>query len=79
MNVEQLGFAIIELGGGRQKLGDKLDFSTGLEMLVRLGDKVEQGPTARPPLRPARQSRQPQAKWSPMPSPFPTSQSHRRR
>jgi len=41
MNVEQLGFAIIELGGGRQKLGDKLDFSTGLEMLVRLGDKVE--------------------------------------
>ncbi|HTQ39205.1 MAG TPA: thymidine phosphorylase [Pirellulales bacterium] len=43
MNVEQLGFAIIELGGGRQKLGDKLDFSTGLEMLVRLGDKVDRG------------------------------------
>ncbi|HZZ29487.1 MAG TPA: thymidine phosphorylase [Pirellulales bacterium] len=43
MNVEQLGFAIIELGGGRQKLGDKLDFSTGLEMLVRLGDKIEKG------------------------------------
>ena len=43
MNVEQLGFAIIELGGGRKKLGDKLDFSTGLEMLVRLGDKVERG------------------------------------
>jgi pyrimidine-nucleoside phosphorylase len=43
MNVEQLGFAIIELGGGRQKLGDKLDFSTGLEMLVRLGDKAEKG------------------------------------
>jgi thymidine phosphorylase len=43
MNVEQLGFAIIELGGGRKKLGEKLDFSTGLEMLVRLGDKVERG------------------------------------
>jgi pyrimidine-nucleoside phosphorylase len=43
MNVEQLGFAIIELGGGRQKLGDKLDFSTGLEMLVRLGDKIDRG------------------------------------
>jgi pyrimidine-nucleoside phosphorylase len=43
MNVEQLGFSIIELGGGRQKLGDKLDFSTGLEMLVRLGDKVDRG------------------------------------
>jgi thymidine phosphorylase len=43
INVEQLGFAIIELGGGRKKLGDKLDFSTGLEMLIRLGDKVERG------------------------------------
>jgi len=43
MNVEQLGFAIIELGGGRKKLGDTLDFSTGLEMLVRLGDRVEEG------------------------------------
>ncbi|HEY2828241.1 MAG TPA: thymidine phosphorylase [Pirellulales bacterium] len=41
MNVEQLGMAIIELGGGRKKLGDRLDFSTGLEMLVRLGDRVE--------------------------------------
>ncbi len=43
MNVEQLGMSIIELGGGRKKLGDKLDHSTGLEMLVRLGDKVDRG------------------------------------
>lgn len=43
MNVEQLGFAIIELGGGRKKLGDNLDFSTGLEMLVRLGERVDRG------------------------------------
>ena len=43
MNVEQLGFAIIELGGGRKRLGDNLDFSTGLEMLVRLGERVEKG------------------------------------
>ncbi len=37
---EMLGMALIELGGGRKKLGDKIDFSVGLEMLVRLGDKV---------------------------------------
>jgi pyrimidine-nucleoside phosphorylase len=43
MNVEQLGMSIIELGGGRKKLGDKLDHSTGLEILVRLGDKVDRG------------------------------------
>jgi thymidine phosphorylase len=38
-----LGYAIIHLGGGRKQLGDRLDFSVGLEMLVRLGDAVEQG------------------------------------
>ncbi len=43
IDTEQLGLAIIELGGGRKVLSDKLDFSTGLEMLVRLGDRVERG------------------------------------
>jgi thymidine phosphorylase len=43
INTEQLGRAIIELGGGRKKLGDALDFSVGLEMLVRLGDAVKTG------------------------------------
>jgi pyrimidine-nucleoside phosphorylase len=43
METEQLGVAIIELGGGRKKLGDELDHSTGLEMLVRLGEKVDRG------------------------------------
>jgi pyrimidine-nucleoside phosphorylase len=43
INAEQLGMAIIELGGGRKKLGDKLDFSTGLEMRVRLGEKIDLG------------------------------------
>ena len=34
--------------GGRQKLGDELDLSTGFEMQVRLGDQVDQGqPLAR--------------------------------
>ena len=34
---------IIELGGGRKQLGDRLDLSVGLEMLVRLGDAVDRG------------------------------------
>jgi pyrimidine-nucleoside phosphorylase len=46
IETEQLGRVIIELGGGRKQLGDKLDLSVGLEMLVRLGDEVE----ARQPL-----------------------------
>ena len=43
IHTEQLGRVIIELGGGRKKLDDVLDLSTGLEMLVRLGDRVDQG------------------------------------
>lgn len=43
MDTEALGRVIIELGGGRKKLGDPLDHSTGFEMLVRLGDRVERG------------------------------------
>jgi pyrimidine-nucleoside phosphorylase len=43
IDTEKLGLAIIELGGGRKVMGDRIDFSTGLEMLVRLGDRVEQG------------------------------------
>jgi pyrimidine-nucleoside phosphorylase len=48
IDTELLGRVIIELGGGRAKLGDVLDLSVGLEMLVRLGDAVEAGqPLAR--------------------------------
>ena len=43
IDTEQLGQAIISLGGGRKVQGEKLDHSTGLEMLVRLGEKVEEG------------------------------------
>jgi len=43
IDTEALGRVIIELGGGRKKLGDSLDHSTGLEMLVRLGDQVDAG------------------------------------
>jgi pyrimidine-nucleoside phosphorylase len=40
---EQLGWVVIEMGGGRRKLSDPIDHSVGLEMLVRLGDPVEAG------------------------------------
>ena len=38
-----LGEAIIELGGGRKVLGDAIDHSVGLEMQVRIGDRIEAG------------------------------------
>jgi thymidine phosphorylase len=48
IDAEQLGEAVIAMRGGRQKLGDELDLSTGFEMRVRLGDQVDQGqPLAR--------------------------------
>jgi pyrimidine-nucleoside phosphorylase len=43
IDTEQLGLAIIELDGGRKVMSDKIDFSTGIEMLVRLGDRAERG------------------------------------
>jgi thymidine phosphorylase len=48
IDAELLGKAIIAMGGGRQVLSDALDHSTGLEMLTRLGDKIDAGqPLAR--------------------------------
>lgn len=43
IDAEQLGMAIVELGGGRKVVGDHIDHSVGLEMLVRYGDAVEAG------------------------------------
>jgi pyrimidine-nucleoside phosphorylase len=43
MNTEQLGHAIIDLGGGRKLMTDALDHAAGLEMCVRVGDRVEVG------------------------------------
>ncbi len=43
MNGQRLGYAVISLGGGRTFVGQALDPTVGLEMLVRLGDRVEQG------------------------------------
>ncbi len=43
VDTESLGWAIIDLGGGRRRLTDRIDPSVGLEMLVRLGDPVVAG------------------------------------
>ena len=43
IDTEALGLAIIELGGGRKVMNDPIDHAVGLEMLVRLGDRVEPG------------------------------------
>jgi pyrimidine-nucleoside phosphorylase len=40
---EQLGRAIIELGGGRKVMTDNIDHGVGLACLVRIGDQVERG------------------------------------
>jgi pyrimidine-nucleoside phosphorylase len=48
INAELLGVVIIELGGGRKQMGDEIDHAVGLEMLVRIGERVSAGqPLAR--------------------------------
>ena len=41
MNGQSLGHAVIALGGGRKFVGQSIDPSVGLEMLVRVGDQVQ--------------------------------------
>jgi thymidine phosphorylase len=43
IDAEALGYALIELGGGRKVKSDVIDHSVGIEMLVRLGNEVERG------------------------------------
>ena len=43
INTELLGIVVIELGGGRKQMTDAIDYSVGLEMLVRIGDRVSAG------------------------------------
>ena len=43
IETEQLGLAMIELGGGRRQMNDPIDHGVGLELLVRLGDTVKEG------------------------------------
>jgi pyrimidine-nucleoside phosphorylase len=43
IDTEKLGLAVIELGGGRRVMTDRIDCAVGLEMQVRIGDEVELG------------------------------------
>ncbi len=43
IDAEALGHAIIEMGGGRKVMTDRIDHAVGLEMLVRLGDEILAG------------------------------------
>lgn len=43
IDTELLGWAVIALGGGRQKKTDAIDHAVGIEMLVRIADKVDRG------------------------------------
>ncbi|WP_029375510.1 thymidine phosphorylase [Oceanicola sp. S124] len=40
---EELGLAVVELGGGRKVGSDRIDPSVGLSDMVRIGQKVEKG------------------------------------
>jgi len=43
IDVEQAGYAAIDLGAGRKSLSDKIDHSVGIEWFVKLGQKVSVG------------------------------------
>ena len=43
MDGQLLGQAVIELGGGRRVVGEKIDHSVGMEMTCRIGDFVQEG------------------------------------
>jgi len=40
---ENLGYLIVEMGGGRKKAGEKVDYSVGLRFFKKIGDYVEKG------------------------------------
>ena len=43
IDAESIGYTIIAMGGGRRNLSDTVDHSVGIEMLVNIGDTVDQG------------------------------------
>jgi len=40
---KNIGRAIVNIGGGRLKKGDRIDYSVGIEMVKKIGDFVEEG------------------------------------
>lgn len=45
LSADEVGTASMLLGGGRQKADDQLDYSVGIELHHKLGDRVEAGDT----------------------------------
>lgn len=43
MNTEQCGIASVQLGAGREKKEDNIDFSAGIVMTKKVGDTVSEG------------------------------------
>ena len=43
MKAQAFGLAAMSLGGGREKLDDKIDMSVGLVLNKKVGDQVEAG------------------------------------
>ena len=43
INTDRLGLAVIEMGGGRKKIGDPVDHSCGIEFCVRIGEQISKG------------------------------------
>jgi len=41
INTRKLGMLLIELGGGRKQISDKIDFSVGLEKVIDVGNQVD--------------------------------------
>ena len=43
LNAEEIGVASVYLGAGRIKKEDKIDYSVGIEIVKKIGDKVDKG------------------------------------
>ncbi len=43
VNAAEIGMAVVDLGGGREKKGDPIDHRVGLVVHHKVGDRVEQG------------------------------------
>jgi pyrimidine-nucleoside phosphorylase len=43
VNAAQVGMAVVDLGGGREKKGQPIDHAVGLVLHKKIGDRIEQG------------------------------------
>ena len=43
IKTDEIGWALVEIGAGRKKENDKLDYLAGIELINKVGDKVNKG------------------------------------